>query len=183
MAGSSFVTAQQVFDAHPSARDDMSATPTEEPLSVFIRGLAASATPEDSVTFCAYALAPREAVWWAAQCVRALVPIAAGQEDAALLASEAWVRQPTEEKRRLALTAVDGVDRRQPTTWLALAAAWATSHAASGHVTSSELAFTPKAVRTAVLAALALASVKDRGARLNGCVVTGRRMLGLDDPA
>ncbi|MFD0935000.1 DUF6931 family protein, partial [Methylobacterium trifolii] len=78
MGGSRFSTAQEIFEAFPSAERDISAGPSDAPPLVYLEGLRRSGTPEDGVSLLAYALGRREAVWWAAQSVRLLLRIAAG---------------------------------------------------------------------------------------------------------
>ena len=48
-----FSSAQQVFEAFPSALDDIEQAPADIDPLVFIRQLLDSATPEDAVGFCA----------------------------------------------------------------------------------------------------------------------------------
>ena len=71
------------------------------------------------MTFSAFLLPKREAVWWGCQCLRAFSPAYA---DEALLAAEAWVRAPDEASQRAALALSAKGDRKVPTTWLAMAA-------------------------------------------------------------
>ena len=71
------------------------------------------------MTFSAFLLPKREAVWWGCQCLRAFSPAYA---DEALLAAEAWVRTPEETIQRAALALSANGDRKTPTTWLAMAA-------------------------------------------------------------
>src|SRR6516225_12092014 len=65
------------------------------------RALLASPRPSDAIVFLAHLLPRREAVWWAIQCVRAL--IGASADDGAHRSAETWVRAPTEDNRRAAL--------------------------------------------------------------------------------
>jgi hypothetical protein len=88
----------------------------------YCRALLSSTRPSDAIMFIAYLLPRREAVWWAIQCVRAM--LGASVEDNALRAAETWVRAPEEDNRRAALAAFDAGDRRAATTWLAFAAGW-----------------------------------------------------------
>src|SRR6184192_1446688 len=80
-----FATARQVFEAFPTASSDIEAKPSDtEPLA-FLQSLLRGPTPEDAVSFCAYLLPRREAVWWACRCIRALEqPL--GEADEKLLA-------------------------------------------------------------------------------------------------
>jgi hypothetical protein len=147
-----FSTAREVFAAFPSTERDINALPSDEPPLAFLQWLRRSATPEDAVSFLAYALGRREAVWWAAQSVRLLCRIAVGQEDAPLGAAEAWVRDP-----------------------LALAAGWSGGNVgpSAQAVVQATPEMTPRAVRTAILVALATVSARDRSSRLQACIDIG----------
>jgi hypothetical protein len=117
-----FATARNVFDAFADLRYVVP-TPGDEsgPLD-YARYLLVSPRPADAIVFLAYLLPRREAVWWARQCVGAILGPPA--DNAALRAAEAWVRAPEEENRRAALEIGTAEDQRAATTWLALAAAW-----------------------------------------------------------
>src|SRR5688572_18990279 len=159
-----FSSARDVFEAFPTAHDDLEAKPTDQPPLVFLEALMESDTPEDAVAFCAYLLPRREAVWWACQCVRELNSSRNPAEDKALAAAEDWVREPEEERRRTALDTGSDSDRNAPATWAALAAGWS-----GGSMTPVDQPpapcpphLTAKAVRAAVLTALARVPVKQR---------------------
>ena len=64
MTGSRFTSAQEVFDAFPSTERDISAAPTHEPPLVYLQRLRRSETPEDAVSFLAYALGRRGEAGW-----------------------------------------------------------------------------------------------------------------------
>ena len=117
-----FASARSVFDAFadlkyaaPSPGDDSA------PLD-YARALLASPRPTDAIVFIAHLLPRREAVWWAIQCVRAM--LGGNADDGALRAADAWVRAPEEDGRNAALAIANAVVQRAPTTWLAFAAAW-----------------------------------------------------------
>lgn len=175
MAGTRFSTARDLYAAFPSTERDINASPTDEPPGLFLQRLRQSETPEDAVSFLAYALGRREGVWWSAQSVRLLCRIAAGQEDAPLQAAETWVRDPDDLHRREALRLGMTGDHRLATSWVALAAGWS-----GGNIGPSAQALvpatpemTPKAVRTAILVALATVGARDRASRLQGCIDIG----------
>lgn len=176
---SRFSTARAVFDAFPQARGDITVQPTDDPPLAFLKSLIASATPENAVAFLAYLLPRREAVWWACQCIRTLNPSRNEGEEAALQAAEAWVREPEEEQRRAALQlAGDSADQGAAATWLAYSAGWS-----GGSMTTSDPPvpapphLTAKAVRVAVLMALARIPVKQRRERLGACLTEGVRLV------
>ncbi len=117
-----FAAARDVFETFADLK--LVTTPPSDdsaPLD-YCRALLASPRPSDAIIFIAYLLPRREAVWWAIQCVRAM--LGATAEDNALRAAETWVRAPEEDNRRAALAAFDAGDRRAATTWLAFAAGW-----------------------------------------------------------
>ncbi|HEY6520128.1 MAG TPA: hypothetical protein VIZ19_12230 [Roseiarcus sp.] len=117
-----FTSARSVFDAFPDL-SYVAARPANDidPLA-HARALSASSRPNDAILFISHLLPRREAVWWAAQCVRTLT--AEADADEALLAAESWVRTPEDDNRRAALLIASDSDRRKPATWLAFAAGW-----------------------------------------------------------
>jgi hypothetical protein len=69
--------------------------------------------PEATVELLAHALPKREALWWAATCVRERLPDPAPKGEVQMLeAAEEWVRKPSDEQRRAtyALAGVNGMD-------------------------------------------------------------------------
>jgi hypothetical protein len=181
MARVRFATAREVFEAFPSAREEIRSDPSEDPPLAYLKSLVETTTPEDAVAFCAYVLPRREAVWWACQCVRALIPSPGAEETACLSAAETWVRDPEEHHRRAALqTGLQG-DRSAAATWAALAAGWSGGsmiESGQGPVVPAPPELTAKSARIAVLTALARISAKERAARLRLCVDSGARLAG-----
>ncbi|GJD57298.1 DUF6931 family protein [Methylobacterium dankookense] len=175
MTGTRFSTARDLYAAFPSTERDINAEPTDEPPLTFLQRLRQSETPEDAVSFLAYALGRREGVWWAAQSVRLLCRIAAGQEDAPLQAAESWVRDPDDLRRREALRLGMTGNHRLATPWVALAAGWSGGNVgpSAQAVVQATPEMTPKAVRTAILVALATVSARDRSSRLQACIDLG----------
>jgi hypothetical protein len=173
MSGLRFEVARDVFEAFPTAYDDIEARPTEAPPLAFLRSLASGPTPDDAIGFCAYLLPRREAVWWASQCVRDLIGTPTESDEIALGAAEDWVREPEEPKRRAALRIGLAADRRAASTWVALAAAWS-----GGSLIESEYRgpaapphLTAKAARGALM--LALVDKPHRGTQISQCVKRG----------
>ena len=66
-----FATAKALFDTFPETYKKIGAKPTDQFPIDFLKGLVSQAKLDDAVTFCAYLLPRREAVWWACGCVRA----------------------------------------------------------------------------------------------------------------
>jgi len=159
-----FSTARELFEAFPVALEDMAARPSDRASLEFLKDLAAGPTPEEAVTFSAYLLGMREAVWWGHQCLH-MMPDKLGSEDLRMLAlAEDWVRRPEEEERAAALEGAMASQRKTPGVWIALAAGWSggSMMGADKIPVAPPPYLTPKAVNAGVLSGLARV---DRGAR------------------
>jgi hypothetical protein len=119
-----FATTRALFETFPELLRKIGDAPTDQCPIDFLRGLAAQGRLGEAVTVCAFLLPRREAVWWACRCARA--PFGDIRHDRAhrLLAAEAWVREPTDARRRAALSLASDDTSSSPLTWLALAAGW-----------------------------------------------------------
>jgi hypothetical protein len=163
-----FATARQVFEVFPTASSDIAAAPAEmEPLA-YLKLLSESPTPEDGISFCAYLLPRREAVWWACQCIRKIEQPLSEADDQLIAIAETWVRDPEEINRRAALAAGQNMAVRSPSVWVVLAAAWS----GGSMVENLERPVPPpnyltaQAVRAAVLTSLARLPTRSRGEHL-----------------
>lgn len=171
-----FTAARQIFDTFRSASRVISLAPADEEPLVFARKLAQSKRPIEAIAFCAYLLPRREAVWWGCQCVRAIE----GQSlnnDAALGAAEAWVREPDEATQRAALLASAPTRRLAATTLLARAAGWSGGNISrkDGRVVPAQPSMTAKAVYAAIGVAIAKAGALRQAALTAACIEAGIR--------
>jgi hypothetical protein len=169
-----FNTAQQVFDAFPRVTTEIDLRPREEPPLDFARTLLARAHRFDAIVYTACLLPRREGVWWGCQCVRAL---RGNQADDALLAAEAWVREPEEDPRRAALEIAASGDTGVATTWLAFAA----GHS-GGSVTAegslpvrASLDATAINLKAAVILAIVERPMTEASGWIKACVEAGLR--------
>jgi hypothetical protein len=175
-----FTTARQVFEAFPTAAADIAVRPGDERPLDFARKLLAPGRRFESIVYLAYLLPRREAVWWGCQCVRA---VSGAKPDDALLAAEAWVRDPEETTRRAALDLGWSRDARIATTWLALAAGQS-----GGSITPEgayPVAPPPQAtaldVKAAIVLAIAQGPAPDQSAWTAACVEAGIRFASGGD--
>lgn len=159
MARLRFTSARQIFEAFPAAAEDIRPPRDGDDALEFAFKLLRSPSPIEAVAYFAYLLPRREAVWWGAQCVRALQGRAAS--DAALEAAEEWVREPGEPQRLAALDIGGAASKKAATTWLALAAGWSGGNIAGQGVARAKPHLTAKAIRAAIIVALAEAAVRD----------------------
>ena len=81
----------------------------------------------DAVSLLAHGLPKREAVWWACLATRAsITPDTDETNIAALVAAEAWVKKPTEERRVKCRELAEQTQHKSAPSWAAMAASWST---------------------------------------------------------
>lgn len=157
----------------------MAAGPSDRGVLEFLKDLIASPTPEDAVTFCAYLLDRREAVWWGHQCLN-MISDRLGSQDLRMIAlAEAWVRRPDEVERSAALEGAMACETKTPGVWIALGAGWSGgSIAPPNALPLAPMPFlTPKAVNAGILSGLARVDRKARSATLSAFVDMGIRLV------
>jgi len=152
-----FNLAEDLFEAFPEIHEDMSAEPSDKPSLEYLSELLVSATPENAITFCAYLLPRREAVWWGHQCLSQIPDMMAPVDNEHLILAENWVRQPEEPERVAALNSAMATDPKTPGVWIALAAGWS-----GGSMVEESMSpvppppfLTAKAINTGLLGVLA----------------------------
>lgn len=173
-----FNLARDLFNAFPIIREDMSAEPSDKPSLEFLSVLSASPTPEDAVTFCAYLLPRREAVWWGIQCLSQIPDNLSPIDIEHIKLAEAWVRQPEEPERNLALSMAIDCELKTPGVWIALAAGWS-----GGSMVAEDMNpvppppyLTAKAVKAGLLGALAMIEISGRPATLKNFIDIGAKL-------
>lgn len=173
-----FATARALFETFPQTVTKLSVGPTDDAPVTFLRNLSASEKLEDAVTFCAYLLPRREAVWWACGCAKSFLDDVAPTRSASLDAAEAWVRVPNEEHRLAALEVGTAGDSDDPLTWLALGAGWAggtlSSHPKMPVPVPQYL--TARAARIAVLLSAQRVKSTERASRIQARIAEGIKL-------
>lgn len=174
--GLHYPNAQDLFDDIPDVEEDMVARPDGETSLAFFGALIKSSVPEEAVTFGAYLLPKRRAVWWGHECVRSLIHLLTDQDLRMLQLAEAWVREPEEEQRHAALTQGLACKKTTPGVWVALAAGWS---GGSMNPDSSQPRVAPppsmvaRAVNAGILSALARVEISHRAPTLKAFVDMG----------
>ena len=175
-----FRTARDLFDAFPTANEDIATPPADRPCIDFMTELVAGPIPEDGITFCSYLLPQREAVWWAHQCLDGVLELLSPEDQDMLTLAESWVRYPEEDQRCAVLDAGMAAPTKTPGVWVALAAGWSGGSMLPRDAVAPVEAppyLTPKAVNAAVLSALARVDRKARAATLKLFVNMGMQLL------
>lgn len=171
--GLRYETARDLFAARPCAARDMLTIPTGQPSLAFCRFLLEGETPEEAVTFCAYLLPERVAVWWAHECLGHLGELL-DDDDVQLLAAIAdWVAAPGDASLRATLAGAAGNRPMTPAGRLAAAAATA---GASANSTREAACAVASCVNAAILTALARVALSDRFPVLEAFVEMGAQL-------
>jgi hypothetical protein len=176
-----FATARSLFEtfpellAKPGSKSASALLASDDPPLVFLQRLAAQDKFGEAVAFCAHLLPRREAVWWACSSVRTFL-IGSSQGDAAgLLAAEAWVAEPSDERRRAALELGQNSDSDDPLSWLALAAGWSGGLLASHPQMSVPVPqyLTARAAHTAIMLSAHFCEPAQRSTAQRRCIADG----------
>ncbi|MET3591640.1 MULTISPECIES: hypothetical protein [Mesorhizobium] len=176
--GLRFRTARDLFSAYPAVAQDMKAAPTEQPSIEFCRALLAGRVPEEAVTFCAYLLPERAAIWWAHECLSNLAELL-GDRDLELLALVGdWVGEPGNPDHSEAVAQAVEVPPTTPVSWIALATGWRDNGSAIDTAAAGSPA--AHAVSAGILAGLARVSLADRFAVLSAFVEMGIQMAEME---
>ncbi len=173
--GLRFKTAKDLFTACPTASQDMKAIPTDQPSLEFCRSLLAGKVPEEAVTFCAYLLPDRAAIWWGHECLSNLANLLDEQDHRLLALVHDWVSEPLEHRRHAAVDEARAADQRTPAVWIALAAGHNGGNPAAYRTSSSRHPpfLTARAVNAGILAGLARVALADRLSVLTAFVEMG----------
>jgi hypothetical protein len=178
MSQTRFVTTRALFETFPRSVTRIAAEPTDEPPIMFLKKLSAQHKFEDGITFCAYLLPRREAVWWACGCVRGLLGDIATHRAGPIIAAEAWVHDPDDDHRRAALEMGRQGDSNDPLSWLALGAGWSGGalFAHPQHLVPVPAYMTPRAARIAILLSARIFKPDQYTARMQACIVDGIKL-------
>ena len=124
-----FVSASAVFDEFPTLAKAVRLEPSDEDPRDFVAAAVASGKLRDAAAVCAYLLPKRDVIWWACRSLRSR-PGLIEPASQALLAAEAWVREPGESARDLADQWAKASDQQAPATWVAYAAGFTSGNLA-----------------------------------------------------
>lgn len=96
----------------------------EESTQEFAKRLLNAGEDNECLIFLAYALPKRMGVWWLTRCIRAAESLKAEGDSAMLEAAEAWVKSPSDNSRRKAMSLAEGLEMGTPASWAGVGAFW-----------------------------------------------------------
>ncbi|WP_293865829.1 hypothetical protein [uncultured Alsobacter sp.] len=171
-----FATVDDLYAAFPTAVVEIGEPAERQPSPVFVDACLRAEKWDCALTFLAYLLGKREAVWWGCTCLRQ-VKVDGATEEACLRAAEDWVRSPEDQRRVHALDIGMQASQQRPATWIALAAGWS-----SGNMSGDERfriapppQLTAQAVRAAILGAGTRIPLDQQAALFRNWASTGLR--------
>lgn len=172
--GLRFQTARDLFAANTAVAQDMTAVPTDQPSLEFCRRLMAGRIPEEAITFCAYLLPDRAAIWWGHECLDHLTELLEEQDLETLALIQEWVGEPGNASRRAAVAEAAMARQQTPAGWIALAVQRHVNDPAD-QANGPRLRPLPAAhaVNAGILAGLARVAVADRFSVLTAFVEMG----------
>ena len=117
--------ARHLFSAMPDIAKFFTQKPEEGQHCLdFLRRLRLGPVPEESISFMAFGLLPRPAVWWGHECLKAAPDLLTDQDKAMMDLVVAWVAEQDEDSRYAVMDAGQAANDRDPGVWLALGAGW-----------------------------------------------------------
>ena len=167
--------------ACPAIARDMRTLPTEQHPIEFCRDLLAGRVPEEAITFCAYLLPERAAVWWAHECLSHLTDLFDDADHELLALVRDWVGEPDSPRHRAAVSTAAATSPTTPVGWIALAAGWRDNGSAMAATESALQPFpAAHAVNAGILAGLARVALADRFSVLSAFVEMGIQMAEIE---
>lgn len=160
----------------------MRTVPSEQDPIAFCRSLLAGRVPEEAITFCAYLLPERAAVWWAHECLSHLTDLFDGTDQELLAYVHDWVAEPDNPRHLAAVSTAAATSPTTPVGWIVLAAGWRDNGSAMAATVAPALHPFPAAhaVNAGILAGLARVVLADRFAVLSAFVEMGIQMAEIE---
>ncbi|WP_299733451.1 hypothetical protein [uncultured Tateyamaria sp.] len=133
----------------------------------FLERLRASQTPEDAVTFTAFALQAKAGIKWGMECVASLIPDMAPEDTKLMNLVSEWLDDPTSENRWKTLEVALFAPRRSPAVYLGLAVGWSGGPLAPNDLVTVPAWRAPRALSSAVMRAVGQMRTEHRGESLD----------------
>ncbi len=135
--------------------------PHEDAQDVLFR-LRRSNTPEEAITFTAFAFVPKLAIWWGYECLRSIPEVLTATDRELMEGIAQWIGQPTMEHRHAVMKQALWAPERSSGVHLGLAVGWSGGSIAPNDPAPVPLHRCPRAINTAVLSCLAQANISRR---------------------
>lgn len=132
----------------------------------YLLRLKGSTTPEEAITFTAFAAQPKMAIWWAYECIRSTSD-SMDQADRQLMEHCAnWISYACDENRYTAIRNALWAPRRSPAVFLALAVGWSGGPIAPNDLGPVPQHKSPRAINAGVLSCIARSDFANRSVQM-----------------
>lgn len=160
---SRYDTPAELFAHLPQVHDLTQIRPRQgEDNLQFLARLRGSTTPEEAVTFTAFAALPTVAAGWGYECLRQMADHLSPLERPMMQDIAAWIANPTSNMRYKLMREALWAPSRSPSVLLGLAVGWSTGGPAPNDPLRPPPWRTPQAMNSAVLSCLARAELSRR---------------------
>lgn len=132
----------------------------------YIVRLRGSTTPEEAITFTAFAAQPAMAVWWAYGCLRTMADTLSPEDRGLMEMIAMWSGNPDNTNRWRVMKSALYAPKLTPVGYLGLAVGWSGGSVAPNDPAPVPAWRTPKAINTAVLSSVAHISLQERSRSL-----------------
>ncbi len=139
---------------------------TGEDASDFLARLRASTTPEEAVTFTAFAALPQMAIWWGYESLRSMPEAIAARDRDLMELIAAWIATPTDDFRHRIMRTALYAPVRSPAVMLGLAVGWSGGSIAPNDTAPVPVYRAPRSINSAVLSGLAKMPLQRRSVHL-----------------
>lgn len=162
-----FDTPQDLYAGLPQLAELTQCRPRDgEDALQYLGRLRSSTTPEEAVTYTAFAALPQMAIWWAHGCLR-LMPETMNEADRAMMEKIAvWIATPTKDLRHHIMREALWANGRTPVVMLALAVGWSGGSIAPNDPAPVPPYRGPRSINSSVLSCLARAELTRRPVHL-----------------
>ncbi len=150
-----YPSAPELYLALPQVAELTQHRPREAETSIeYLVRLRSSTTPEEAVTFTAFAALPQMAIWWGYECLR-LIPEALETRDRPYMEMvAAWTATPSQDLRHRLMREALYTHFRSPAVMLALAVGWSGGSIAPNDPAPVAQHRAPRSLNSAILSGL-----------------------------
>jgi hypothetical protein len=158
-----YETLRDLYAAIPQLAELTQQRPRDgEDADHYLSRLRSSTTPEEAVTFTAFAVQPKLAIWWGHECLRAMPDALVPADRRMMELVAAWIGRPSVDTRHAAMREALWAENATPGVHLALAVGWSGGSIAPNDPAAVPLHRAPRAINTGILSCLARADMARR---------------------
>lgn len=159
--------ASAVYAALPQIAELTQHRPRSDESAIeYLLRLRSSTTPEEAITFTAFAALPQMAIWWGYECLRLMSEHLEPRDRPFMEAVANWTKSPTSDLRHQTMREALYAHFRSPAVMLALGVGWSGGSIAPNDPSAVALHRMPRALNSAILSCLARVEMSRRSVML-----------------